>query len=60
MIGIAGLPLVAAAEEWPARVLDLSRWKLTLPVEGARAGRPAEIKQPELDSFADPRIGRDR
>lgn len=56
VIGVAGLSLVAVAAEWPAKVLDLSRWKLTLPVEGARAGRPAEIKQPELNTFADPRF----
>ena len=38
----------------PGEVLDLSRWRLTLPVDTERAGRPDEIRQPQLRTFADP------
>lgn len=38
----------------PGRVLDLSHWRLTLPVDTDRAGRPDEIRQPQLLTFADP------
>jgi poly(beta-D-mannuronate) lyase len=37
----------------PATVLDLASWKLTLPVDTDRAGRPDEVKQPELATFED-------
>jgi len=37
----------------PSRVLNLTNWKLTLPVETSHAGNPDEIRQPELDGFAD-------
>jgi len=37
----------------PAKVLDLSCWKLTLPVDTDRPGRPDEIAQPQLKSFVD-------
>jgi len=33
----------------PAQVLDLRRWKLTLPA--GRAGHPLEIRQPRLGAF---------
>ncbi len=36
----------------PAQVLDLSAWKLTLPVEGKSNGSPREVLQPELASFS--------
>lgn len=36
----------------PARVLDLSLWKVTLPI--GSPGRPLEIKQPTLAKFTDP------
>lgn len=49
------IPSLLVAAEPPARVLDLSSWMLTLPVEGDRAGTPGEIKQPRLDSFVEPR-----
>ena len=42
----------APAIALPAQLLDLSRWKLTLPVETPHAGNPDEIRQPELASFA--------
>jgi hypothetical protein len=43
----------APAGEHPAQVLDLSNWKITLPVnaEGAFSGRPFEILQPQLRAF---------
>ena len=36
----------------PATVLDLSNWKLELPVDTPHAGTPDEIKQPELSTFS--------
>ena len=50
-----GLLLQASlsAAEPPAKILDLSRWKLTLPVDTDCPGRPDEIKQPQLASFVD-------
>jgi len=47
-----GAPPCAA--EVPAKVLDLSCWKLTLPVDTDHPGRPDEIIHPELNVFADP------
>jgi hypothetical protein len=43
----------ALAAEPPGSVLDLSCWKLTLPIDTARPGRPDEITQPQLASFQD-------
>lgn len=40
--------------ELPAKILDLSRWKLTLPVATSRPGRPGEIEQPHLASYFNP------
>jgi poly(beta-D-mannuronate) lyase len=37
----------------PAKILDLSAWKLTVPVDKDRDGRADEITQPELGSFVD-------
>jgi len=34
-------------------VLNLTNWKLTLPVDTAHAGSPDEILQPELNGFQD-------
>ena len=34
----------------PSQVLDLSRWKLTLPIGGK--GKPTEIKQPDLATYS--------
>lgn len=42
-----------AGERAPSRVLDLSSWMLTLPVDTSRPGTPDEIKQPSLARFAD-------
>jgi len=45
--------LVLAAEP-PATLLDLSNWKITLPVDTDRPGHPDEITRPALDTFFDP------
>jgi len=37
----------------PGKVLDLSRWLLTLPVDSERIGSPDEIRQPQLAEFDD-------
>jgi hypothetical protein len=38
----------------PSDILDLTNWKLTLPVDTSRPGSPDEITQTALDSFQDP------
>ena len=38
----------------PGDVLDLTSWKLTLPVDTDHPGTPDEIEQPELATFVDP------
>ena len=38
----------------PSDFLNLTNWKLTLPVDTSRAGSPDEITQTALDSFQDP------
>lgn len=48
----AATPTASPRPTRPAAVLDLDRWKLTLPVETAHAGSPDEIRQPELATFA--------
>lgn len=42
----------APAPGLPAEILDLARWKLTLPIDTPHAGDPDEIVQPELATFA--------
>ncbi len=37
----------------PAQALNLTNWKLTLPVDTSHAGDPDEIDQPELSTFQD-------
>lgn len=39
----------------PSNVLNLTNWKLTLPVDTSLPGSPDEIKQPALNSFVDPK-----
>ena len=53
---LSGLFIYAslATAQPPAKMLDLSLWRLTLPVDTARRGQPDEISQPELDSFVHP------
>ena len=56
LIGLMGLEIAQAAAvggEPPARALDLSRWKLTLPTDRQGRGQADEILQPQLDSFQD-------
>lgn len=51
----AGMAAVCGAgEAVPGRILDLSGWKLTLPVDTDRPGRPDEIEGAELLRFASP------
>ena len=45
----------ASASEPPGAVLDLSRWRLTLPIDTEREGKPDEVDQPDLMTFVDPR-----
>jgi hypothetical protein len=49
-------PSPTPAAEYPAQVLDLSRWKVTLPVnaELQLSGRAGEILQPALATFTHP------
>lgn len=44
---------LASAEEAP-RPIDLTCWKLTLPIDTDLPSRPDEIEQPRLASFLDP------
>ena len=37
----------------PSDILNLTNWKLTLPVDTSHAGSPDEYKQPELDGYQD-------
>ncbi len=46
---------IAVAEQFPGSVLDLSNWRLTLPVDTPRSGKPDEVEQPELQECSDPR-----
>lgn len=39
--------------QYPAQVIDLKNWKLTLPVNTEHNGNPDEIKQPELNTYKD-------
>jgi len=39
---------------YPASILDLSAWKLTLPIDTGRNDGPDEIKQPDLQTFRHP------
>ena len=48
--------VAATAAEPPGEVLDLTNWRLTLPVDGDRDGRADEVSQPELKSFLDRRF----
>lgn len=47
-------PLSLFATEYPSVLIDLSRWKLTLPINTDRPGKPDEITQPQLQSFVEP------
>lgn len=40
-----------APAQWPADVLDLTDWKLTLPIAGDAPDEPLEVLQPELATY---------
>ena len=40
------------APRWPADLLPLANWKLTLPVDTKHQGEPDEITQPDLATFS--------
>lgn len=42
---------VCLAADPPGKIIDLSCWKLTLPIDTPHSGRPDEIVAPQLDSF---------
>jgi poly(beta-D-mannuronate) lyase len=42
---------VCLAAEPPGKIIDLTCWKLTLPIETPQPGRPDEIVAPQLGSF---------
>jgi len=46
---IQGVPQAKAACSYPGQLLDLTNWKLTLPV--GSSGSPTEIKQPALNTY---------
>jgi poly(beta-D-mannuronate) lyase len=50
------MPGPARAQKVPGEVLDLGAWKLTLPVDTDRPGRPDEVDPPAVARFADPRF----
>ncbi|MCA8990199.1 MAG: polysaccharide lyase family 7 protein, partial [Planctomycetaceae bacterium] len=39
----------------PAEILDLSNWRLTLPIDTKHPGSPDEVEQPELSTYFDHR-----
>jgi len=51
---ISGVP--AVAQVFPAKVLDLSRWNLTLPEDTDHKGNPDEISVTELQAFTHPQF----
>ncbi|QDU92872.1 polysaccharide lyase family 7 protein [Lignipirellula cremea] len=48
------LPAVVLADPLPATVIDLSSWKLTLPVDTPIKGNPDEISAADLQTFSHP------
>jgi hypothetical protein len=52
-------PVAHAQATLPSSVLDLTNWKLTLPVEAPGSEIAREIKQPQLNSYSDPFFGVD-
>ena len=50
--GISTAPPVTKQSIYPSKILNLTNWKLTLPIDTAHAGSPDEIKQPELNAFS--------
>lgn len=54
LICVFAMVSTTGAEERPARLIDLSGWRLTLPVETDLPGKPDEIRQPALSTFLSP------
>lgn len=53
--GLLCAPAVSQeADKRPGDVLDLSGWRLTLPLDTPRPLRPDEVRPPELSSFVKP------
>jgi len=48
------LILIALPSLAVAQTVDLTNWKLQLPVDTERRGNPDEVHQPELATFSDP------
>lgn len=46
-------PSPTMSENIPGKILDLTNWKLTLPIGNTE--HPTEIKQPQLSTFSDPK-----
>lgn len=55
LIGLCMLSMLtmASAEKVPAKILDLSAWKLTLPIVKEGEKNAVEVKQPKLALFSD-------
>jgi hypothetical protein len=55
LVGLVWLaaPTAHAQTRLPFSILDLTDWKLTLPVEAPGSETAREVKQPELHSFSD-------
>jgi hypothetical protein len=41
----------ATTAKLPSQVLNLTNWKLTIPINTSHSGNPDEIKRPELDAY---------
>jgi hypothetical protein len=41
----------SSSQEWPSRVLNLSNWKLEIPVASGRSGQPEEVIWPALGTY---------
>ena len=54
LVLITGATLYITRDETraPSNVLDLSNWKLTLPIDSQQDGEPDEIKQPQLGTYS--------
>lgn len=51
---LLGLPGTLRAADVPGAVLDLSHWKLTLPMARKGSKNADEVRQPQLSMFQDP------
>jgi hypothetical protein len=53
---LLSVSVTSFAAEPPGKILDLSVWKLTLPLDTPHPGRPDEIVAPQLTTFIAPGI----